>query len=460
MKHRRKFRLLVLLSILATSGCAWLRPDLAARAATGTTAHDLCSETFVSGLDPDQVFAENIRPRPGFNLIALMLRYDVDREQGEVRASLAGGFASRAVYRGRTGCALVTHPGAHGIRPAAPSLLRASAVPLLLSADTPPALQAAVDDAFAENVPDAPRHTKAVLVLHRGRVLAERYASGYGPTTPVLGFSMSKSVTSALVGILVRDGKLRPDTPVPLAGNAPGGITLEHLLRMTSGLDLDETGSGFDPSNHVLYVHVDDMAAHAARAKVLAPPGQLWGYSTASTHLAARQVRDAAGGAEAVQRFAQERLFGPLGMQHVTMEADETGTPIGGHYMLASASDWARFGALYLNDGVAPDGQRLLPEDWVRWSTRPTLGTNYGAGWWLNRHGPGPAGPGFNMPLMPDVPADAFYALGNLGQYIVVVPSHSLVVVRLGRAHTKYVDVAGMNRLLASVIAALSQPGR
>jgi CubicO group peptidase (beta-lactamase class C family) len=456
MKHRGKLRLLVLLAILATSGCAWLRPDLAARAATGTTAHDLCSETFVSGLDPDQVFAENITPRPGFNLIASMLHYDVDREQGEVRASLAGGFTSRAVYRGRTGCALVKQPGTHGIRPVARSALP-SLVASLPTAATPPALQAAVDEAFAENVRGALRNTKAVLVLHRGHVLAERYAPGYGPATPILGFSMSKSVTSALVGILVRDGKLRPDTPVPLQGNVPSGITLEHLLRMTSGLDLDETGSGFDPSNHVLYVHVDDMAAHAARARVLAPPGQRWGYSTASTHLAARQVRDAAGGADAVQRFAQDRLFGPLGMQNVTMETDETGTPIGGHYMLASAPDWARFGALYLNDGMTLDGQRLLPENWVRQSTQPTLSTNYGAGWWLNRRGPGPAGPGFNMPLMTDVPADAFYALGNLGQYVVVIPSSGLVVVRLGRAHTKYVDAAGMNRLLASIIAALPQ---
>ncbi|HEX6704632.1 MAG TPA: serine hydrolase [Albitalea sp.] len=451
MTYRYKLQVLVLLSILGTSGCAWLRPDLAARTATGTTAHDLCSETFVSGLDPNQAFAENIRPRPGFSLIASMVRYEVDREQGEVRASFAGGFASRAVYRGPEGCALVKQPGTRGRRPpersAAPS-----------GASTPaasPALQAAVDEAFAENVRGAQRATKAVLVLHRGRVVAERYAPGYGPATPVLGFSMSKSVTSALVGILVRDGRLRLDMPIQLEGDGHTGVTLENLLRMTSGLDLDETGSGFDPSNHVLYVHTDDMAAFAAKAKALAPAGQRFGYSTASTHLAARLVRDAAGGAEAVQRFAHERLFGPLGMQHVTMETDETGTPIGGHYILASAPDWARFGALYLNNGMTASGRRLLPEDWVRWSTTPTLSTNYGGGWWLNRRGPGPTVSGYNMPLMPDVPPDAFYALGNLGQYLVVIPSRELVVVRLGRAHTHDVDVDGMNRLLAATLAAL-----
>jgi len=446
-----KLRILLLVAVLGISGCAWFRPDLAARVATGTTAHDLCSETFVSGLDPTQVFAENIKPRPGLGLVAPMLRYTVDRERGEVRADLAGGFASRAIYRGAVGCALVHEPSAHGVPPPEPPPGMALATPTAPS----PALQAALDETFAENVTGAPRPTKAVLVIHHGRTLAERYAPGYGPSTAILSFSMSKSVTNALAGILVGDGKLSLATPMPLEGSAHSGITLAHLLRMTSGLDLDETGSGFDPSNHVIYLHTEDMAAFAVRAKVLAPPGQLWGYSTASTHLAARLVRDAAGGAHSVHTFAPERLFRPLGMQHVTMETDETGTPIGGHYMLASARDWAHFGLLYLNKGMTPDGRRLLPEDWVAWSTQPTLGTNYGAGWWLNRKGPGPAGPGYNMPLMPDVPADAFYALGNLGQYVVVIPSKDLVVVRLGHSHTPNVEVIGMNRLLASTIAAL-----
>ena len=447
----RTAQILLLATVLCVSGCAWLRPDLAARVATGTTAHDLCSEAFVSGLDPAQVFAENIKPRPGLSLIAPLLNYEVDREQGEVRADLAGGFTSRAIYRGTVGCALVKEPSVHGLPPPPAPPLEASPKQPASS----PALQAALDEAFAENPRGAPRATKAVLIVHRNHLLAERYALGYGPETPILGFSMSKSVTSALAGILVADGKLSLSTPMPLEAGLRSGITLEHLLRMTSGLDLDETGSGFDPSNHVIYLHTEDMAADAAKAKVLAPPGQRWGYSTASTHLAARLVRDAAGGADAVQRFARERLFQPLGMQHVAMETDDTGTPVGGHYMLASARDWASFGQLYLNRGVTTDGRRLLPEGWVQWSTQPTLGTNYGAGWWLNHKGSGPAGPGYNMPLMPDVPADAFYALGNLGQYVVVIPSRHLVVVRLGHSHTPDVDVLGMNRLLASTLAAL-----
>lgn len=458
MTHHKTAGLLLALLILGASGCAWLRPDLAARVATGTTAHDLCSETFVSGLDPDQAFAESVKPRPGLHVIAPLVGYQVDRSSGEVRATLAGGFASRAVYQGSGGCTLVGPAVPQGhlrAQAQAPAAAPPQTAPPLPVDPTSPALQSAVDEAFAENVPGSPRHTKAVLVLHRGRVVAERYAPGYGPATPMLGFSLSKSVTHALVGLLASDGRLQLDTPLALDHPAAPPVTLEQALRMTTGLDLDETGSGFDASNHLLYVHTDDMAAFARRAKALAAPGTRWAYSSASTHLVARRLHDVLGPADAVRRFAQERLFGPLGMRQVTMEADAAGTLVGAHYMLASARDWALLGQLYLDHGVALSGQRLLPESWVRWSTEPTLNTSYGAGWWLNRRAGGSPGPGTDMPLMPDVPADAFYGLGNLGQYVVVVPSHHLVVVRLGRAHTPDFELGGMNRLLARTIAAL-----
>jgi CubicO group peptidase (beta-lactamase class C family) len=454
MKPHPLFGLIVLLA-LGTSGCAWLRPDRAARVATGTTAHDLCSETFISGFDPDVVFRESVRPRPGLYLIAPLLRYAVNRERGEVEASIAGGFSSRSVYRGDRGCLLVKQSGLNAEAAAQQTPAVRTAPAVVPDKGALPGLQTAIDESFAENVPGALRQTKAVLVMHEGKLLAERYADGYGPATKILGFSLSKSVVNALIGVLVRDGKLQLDKPIEPAHDGLPPITLEEAMRMTTGLDLDETGSGFDPSNHLLYVHTQDMAAFAMRAKRIAPPGQRWAYSSASTHLAARQLRDALGGGDAVRRFAQERLFRPLGIERVVMETDETDTPIGAHYMFATARDWARLGQLFLDDGVAPDGQRLLPEDWVRWSTTPTLNTTYGAGWWLNQRAAGAAGPGYDMPLMPDVPPDAFYGLGNLGQWIVVVPSQRLVVVRLGRAHTPDFDFKGMNQLIAAALAAL-----
>ncbi|RDU98983.1 serine hydrolase domain-containing protein [Trinickia dinghuensis] len=449
---------LLLPAILALSfaGCTAVRPDYAARVATGTTAHDICSETFISGQPPATIFAETEASRPGLHWIAPLIHYDVDRTRQTVTASLAGLFTSRAVYRGAWGCTLVS-----GAIPApaqaGPPLLPVTDVPLPIEVDRSSAMKHAIDDAFAENDPSGPRRTKAVAVLYRGKLIAERYAPGYGPDTPILGFSISKSVTNALVGILVREGKLRVGAPVPLENGSARPIPLEDFMRMTSGLDIDETGSGFDPSNRIMYVSTNDMAAAARRARVIALPGRRWAYSSASVHLAARMVRDAAGGnASAVQRFARDELFAPLGMRHVTVEMDETGTPIGAHYMLASTRDWVRFGELYLNDGIAPNGQRILPEGWVRWSTTPTLDTDYGAGWWVNRRDRVSHGDRVGMPLMADAPADTFYALGNLGQYVIVVPSKQLVIVRLGNAQTPHFDSAAADLLVKEVIGALS----
>ena len=463
--RRRVRRIAVFALAVAACIAAFVvyRPERALRTATGTVAHDLCSETFVSQLDPDQVFAESLKPRPGLRWIAWAMNHTVDRGRREARASLAGALPSRAVFRDGLGCVLVhgdesvagAKPG--GVNHAAP-LLPAIAGPTLVE-PAEPRLKAALDAAFAEPEQPPQRHTKAVVIVHGGQVIAERYAPGYGINTPILGFSMTKSVTNALLGILVRMRRLVPDAPAPLAAwdnnvDPRRTITVEQLMRMDSGLALDETGTGFDPSNQMFYDE-PDMAGYAQRAALIAPPGTRWSYSSASTQLLARIVRDRVGGtADAVQRFAFSELFDPLGMRSVTLEMDATGTPVGAHYMLASARDWARFGSLYLNDGVV-GGRRILPEGWVQFSTAPTLGTAYGAGWWTNR-GTDPAA---LHRLKAGVPVDAYFAFGNLGQRLAVIPSERLVIVRMARAHLPNGDMAGFEKLIADTIASL-HPGR
>jgi CubicO group peptidase (beta-lactamase class C family) len=435
------------------------RPDRALRASTGTAAHDLCSETFVSQLDPEQVFAESLAPRPGLRWIAWAMQHRVDPSRREAHASLLGALPSRAVFRDGIGCVLVhgNEPIAtvklEGIVHAAP-LLPAIAGPVLVE-PAEPRLRAALDTAFLEPQQPPHRHTKAVVIVHDGSVIAERYAEGYGINTPILGFSMTKSVTNALVGILVRERRLARGAPAPIAAwqndaDPRRAVTIEQLMRMNSGLALDETGSGFDPSNQMFYDE-PDMAGYAQRAALIAAPATRWSYSSASTHLLARIVRDRVGGtADAVQRFAFRELFDLLGMRSVTLEMDATGTPIGAHYMLASARDWARFGSLYLNDGVV-GGRRILPEGWVQLSTAPTLGTAYGAGWWTNRG----ADPAARHRVDAGIPVDAFFAMGNLGQRIAVIPSERLVIVRMARAHLPHGDMAGFEKLIVDTIASL-----
>lgn len=448
------------MALVAVAGIG-LRPDRALRTATGMAAHDLCSETFVAGLDPKQTFAQSIAPRPGVSALARALRYRIDDETREVQVSLLGAIESRAIYRDKWGCVLV-----HGDEridnppPRRPDAKPAEVVgfptvePAIVVTKNP-ALKAAIDAAFAEPRNAPHRWTRAVVIVRDGEIIGERYAPGYRVDTPMLGFSMTKSVMNALVGILVRQGAVDVEKPAPIAAwqnaNDPRrAITLEHLMRMETGLALDETGSGFDPSNQMFYDE-PDMAAYAERTQPVAPPHVRWHYSSASTHLVARIVRDAVGGdGSSVQRFAERELFEPLGMKHVVMEMDATGTPVGGHYLYASARDWARFGQLFLDDGVI-DGERLLPKGWVRWSTTPTLGTDYGAGWWTNRGDDEAAVHRRHV----GIPEDAFFATGNLGQRIAVIPSERLVIVRMARAHMKYGDMAGFERLVTDTIDSL-----
>ena len=464
--HRIRGRIATVLAVSAFAfaavvviACMIYRPDRALRTATGTAAHDLCSETFVSQLDPEQVFAESLAPRPGFRWIAWAVNHHVDPTRREVRASLLGALPSRAVFRDGVGCVLV-----HGDERIATATLRAAVpvAPLLPAIAGPvaveaanPRLKAAIDAAFLEMQHPPYANTKAVVIVHNGRVIAERYAEGYGINTPILGFSMTKSVMNALVGILVRERRLAVEASAPVAawsGSADPrrDITVEQLLRMISGLALDETGSGFDPSNQ-MYYDEPDMAGYAQRAELVALPGTRWSYSSASTHLLARIVRDRVGGtADAVQRFAFRELFDLLGMRSVTLEMDATGTPIGAHYMLASARDWARFGSLYVDDGVV-GGRRILPEGWVKFSTTPTLETAYGAGWWTNRG----SDPSALHRIKAGIPADAYFAFGNLGQRIAIIPSERLVVVRMAQSHLPLGNMAGFEALVVRTIGSL-----
>jgi len=449
------------------SGCAAVRPDRALAVATGLISHNLCAAVFVTGLDAKQAYAESLAPRPGMGVINWAVHYDVDRVHGEIRTTVAGGFESRAVFRDRLGCTVV-----RGAAPEDSSVPKDAAVDDAASLAALPEiagpavvepsderLRQALDRAFWE--PDHPpyRWTKAVVIVHDGRVVAERYAPGYEVNTPLLGYSATKSVMSALVGILVRQGRLTVDQPAPVAAwshpdDPRHNLTIDNLLRMTSGLAVDETDSPLSPVARMLYLE-RDMAGYAESLGLEAPPGSRWNYTSGNTLIVSRIIRDAVGGdATEVLRFAHGELFAPLGMRNVTLEFDSSGTPVGSTYMLAPARDWARFGMLYLHDGVV-GGRRILPEGWVRYSTTPTLDTGYGAGFWTNRvagHIPWSA----VLWSIPGAPRDSFYARGLLGQYVVVVPSERLVIARFGVSHGRGADIEGVGQLVADTIDAVN----
>jgi len=197
-----------------------------------------------------------------------------------------------------------------------------------------------------------------------------------------------------------------------------------------------------------MYLH-DDMAGFAVDAPLVAPPGTRWAYSSATTQILARIIRDATGGPEQTLAYAWRELFNPLGMRHVTLQFDASGTLQGSANMLASARDWAKFGLLYLYDGVV-GGKRILDEDWVDFCAAATLDTDYGAGFWTNRSAHANA----RGRLRLGIPRDAFFASGLLGQRIVILPSQHMVVVRLGDSVDPTGDIRGLARLVKEAIAA------
>lgn len=286
-------------------------------------------------------------------------------------------------------------------------------------------LGAELDRVFAAPEREDTGATHALAVVHGGRLVAERYGPEHGPDATLISWSVAKSITHALVGVLVRDGRLDLHAPAPVpAWRGPGdprrAITLEHLLRMVDGLDYVEDYVDADRS-HVIEMLFgagkEDVAGYAEARPLAHEPGRVFSYSSGTSNIVAALVGRTVGGGEAgMRRFMQAELFERLGMRSAKPRFDAAGTFIGSSFVFATARDFARFGLLSLRDGVW-EGERLLPPGWVDHARTPTQasGGAYGAHWWLAQDGSG-----------------IFHASGYRGQFLVVDPVRDLVVVRLG----------------------------
>jgi CubicO group peptidase (beta-lactamase class C family) len=268
----------------------------------------------------------------------------------------------------------------------------------------------------------------ASVVIHRGRLVAERYAEGKGPEDTFISWSMAKSILHALVGVLVGRGQLDPAEPAAVPdwrgeGDPRSAITLEHLLRMCDGLDFTEVyeeDAGRSDVIEMLFRDGRSDVAGFARARAAAhAPGVWWNYSSGTSNIVSWIVGQTVGGGRGgMESFMRSALFDPIGMHSATVRFDEAGTFIGSSFVFATARDFARFGLLYLRSGVwGPDEKPILPVGWVDAARTITPASQgwYGAHWWLALDG-----------------SATFSANGYQGQYIVVVPERDLVVVRLG----------------------------
>lgn len=299
------------------------------------------------------------------------------------------------------------------------------------------ALEALADSAFAEADTNPLRDTHALVVSLHGDVVFERYADGFDADSTFLSWSMAKSVTSALCGVLVGAGRLDLDAPAAVPewrtpGDPRAAITLRQLLQMRSGLRwnedyVDDTVS--DVIDMLFGTGKHDVAAYAAACPLAHPPGSEWLYSSGTTNIIARILGDViGGGADGFTAALIDGLLRPAGMQRTTIKFDDAGTFIGSSFLYATARDYIAFGELFRNDGVAPDGTRLLPEGWVAASvedhaTCPETGQGYGLQWWLasDEH-------------------RSFAANGYEGQRLQVSQPLGLTFVRLGKTPAEHGD--------------------
>lgn len=418
----------------------------------------LASGVFMAGRTPESVAAQELALLP-------WLRYEVDREAGTVTAWIFPKHRKTAVYREGLGSALA-HDGDIGAlqRQARPELLMdreaAGAIPWP-SGDAPsgkprPAgideakLAAVVDGFFRAPTRFLKRHTRAIVVVYEDEIVAEKYADGFDAVRRFAAWSATKSVFHALYGIAVKQGTVSINDGVPFwqePGDPRAAVTIDMLLRMSSGLDYNE----FDilpPTALTTMLFLRPGAGdYAASLPLGRPPDTAWAYASAGTNLLSRVLREKLGD-ERYYALPYQELFAKTGMRSAVLEADASGTFMGSSFMYATARDYARFGLLYLHDGVW-QGERILPEGWVEYGRTPTPTAgdgHYGAHWWLVSRPERAKAAGEGRPF----PEDLFFASGLEGQFIVVIPSRSLVIVQLSLDLFSSSPVATVQDLLAA----------
>ena len=427
----------------------------------GMAAKVMCSCVFVTGRSPETVTKQELQVFPGLDDLSL----DINHVDSTVTARLLW-HQSKAIYRKGLGCTLLSEATEEQVRkrryntysfqyPDQDTILwpmgdmQAFGYAPNIDRD---GINRMITQAFIDNDSTQPANTHAVIAVYNGKIIGEKYADGFGPKSVLMGWSMTKSITNALIGILVKQNKLDPYAPAPVeawANDDRKNITLNHLLQASSGLSWSESYFVPGADFHNMFIHSDDKAAYAISRDLEHTPGEYFQYSSGTTNILSKIIRQTVG-EDDYHRFPYESLFAKIGMYHAILEPDASGTFVTSSYGYASARDWARLGLLYLNDGVW-NGERILPEGWVGYSTTPASAARrreYGAQMWLNlgeESNP-------NNVEYPGLPHEAIVFDGFEKNYVVIIPSKDLIVVRLGVTHNRTFDLARLVRGISDLL--------
>ncbi len=437
MRILRRIIIVLLFILIALTLALWRKPPALLRVGANYSAKIVCSNVFLAGRDPDEVLRVDVQA-PGIALLKAM-HVSVDRERGVVRAAFLGLIGDGlAVARPGRGCTVVPDGKLESV----------AATPAPIAYVGPPSIKPVVSPFWPEGTSVQTRASvdhvlqdaallgpgaRAIVVVDHGRIVGEHYAPGFAPTTPLLGWSMTKTVMAGVIGMLIKDGKLSLDQAGFWTGHdGRERIRLKDLLAMSSGLKWNEAYGAVSDVTGMLYLQ-PDMAAFARSPLLAHTPGEAWLYSSGTAVILSRIAEDAqTDEPHDLASFINVRLFGPIGVTTATIEPDEHGTLVGSSYMYATARDWARYGQFLLQDGTW-QGQELLPAGYVAMMATPVPASQgqYGLGQtWL--WGSDAVTPGVNPDAAFGIPPDAFWMSGHDGQSVCIIKSRQLVIVRLG----------------------------
>jgi len=386
------------------------------------------------------------------NNVPMIKLADVAVEENSATATVFGLMPRKTLCRPGLGCTLINeeYEGDFNL-PGPQRQIRKDSLPFPFGSGTAkdtlfPEVDYQVLEHALHKAFEAPevQKTRSVIVLYKNHMIAERYIDGFTKETPILGWSMTKSVLATLYGVLEYEGKI----DLGMTGMVPAwkddernGITLDHLLRMQSGLEWDEDYSRISDVTQMLFL-ASDMSTVQAEKKALAQPTEIWNYSSGTSNLLSGILRDQFETYQEYVNFPYSALIDRIGMHSMLIETDMVGNFVGSSYAWANTRDWAKFGLLYLNRGNW-NGDQLFSESWVDYVTRPTEHSDgtYGGHFWLNAEG-----------KFPNVPKDLYSANGYQGQRVFIIPSKDLVIVRTGLAEYPDFD---FNSFLDNILAAL-----
>lgn len=443
----KKRRIILVITLLAVGVFAWTNyPKL--NIISGFASKNMASTQFISGRSFSEI-VENDNDMP------LIKMAELEQAVGnDVTTSVFGLMERETVCRDGLGCVLINET-----YDKTKTLLRPKRIQSKNNLPFPYGNNGVKDTIFDnvdyEQVSKAmdiafsdyeEQKTRTVLISYKNEILGERYIEGFSEETPILGWSMTKSVLATFYGILEFKGELdvqdyRPFGEEIRMKNTKSSITLNHLLRMQSGLAWDEDYASISDVNKMLFLE-SDMTKPQALKQVIAAPTEIWNYSSGTTNMLSGILRNQFNTHQAYLDFPYSALIDKIGMHSMLLETDMSGNFVGSSYGWANTRDWAKFGILYLNRGNW-NGEELFDSNWSDYVSKPTKNSDgvYGAHFWLNAGG-----------KYPDVPRDMYSANGFQGQRVFIIPSKDLVIVRTGLANDGDFDI---NTFLSEVCKAI-----